>query len=243
MKHYSKSDIDEMVSLAKQLGSYRKAAREFGCSYQTVIDWCHKRGLYIISNAEKSKNSKKKIIDGISFIFHRGILRGYYEGKRISLSNYMYRKMHDGQPKPKNLVIAFKDGNKENYSLSNIEFITNSEFLKRLNMDEEIHKKNIELLNNGRKKLKEIEQAKPWIRARRFHRVWSTRRINDPEGESFAKAIETKRARAKERGFWFSKEALQHMSEIRQGKRRATILIDRREAEKAAIRRKMGMTC
>ena len=119
--------------------------------------------------------------------------------------------------------------------------ITNSEFLKRRNMDEEIYKKNIELLNNGRKKLKEIEQEKPWIGARRFHRMWVTRRANDPEGKSFMKAIETKRARAKERGFWFSKETLQHMSEIRQGKRRATILIDRRESEKAAIRRKMGI--
>ena len=242
MEHYSESDIDEMVSLAKQLGSYRKAAREFGCSYQTVIDWCHKRGLHIISNAEKTQNSKKKIIDGISFIFYRGIWRGYYEGKRISLSNYMYIKTHDGQPKPKNLVIAFKDGDKENYSTDNIYFITVSEFMKRQNMKEEIHKKNIKLLDDGRKKLKEIEQAKPWIGARRFHRMWVTRRINDPDGKSFIKATETKRARAKERGFWYSKEVLQHMSEIRIGKRRATILIDRREAEKAAIRRKMGMT-
>ena len=142
MKHYSESDIDEMVFLAQKLGSYRKAAKEFGCSYQTVIDWGHKRGLHIISTAEKSKNSKKKIIDGINFLFHRDTYRGYYEGKRISLSDYMYRKTHDGQPKPKNLVIAFKDGNKENYSLSNIEFITNSEFMKRLNMDEEIYKRN-----------------------------------------------------------------------------------------------------
>lgn len=46
-RYFTDADIDEMVFLAKKYGSYRRAAKEFGCSYQAVIDHCHERGFHI----------------------------------------------------------------------------------------------------------------------------------------------------------------------------------------------------
>ena len=61
---FSEEDIDEMVFLAKKFNSYRKAALEFGCSYQTVADRCHKRGVHIAGPHEICKKKKQLFIDG-----------------------------------------------------------------------------------------------------------------------------------------------------------------------------------
>ena len=66
-RKFTEEDIDEMIFLAQKFGSYRKAALEFGCSYQTVADRCHKRGVHIAGPHELCKKKKQLVVDGHTF--------------------------------------------------------------------------------------------------------------------------------------------------------------------------------
>ena len=236
-RYFTDADIDEMVFLAKKYGSYRKAALEFGCSYQTVADRCHKRGKANVF----CKRKKQLVIDGHTFYWNdKGYYRGSVNGERIMLADYRYRQMF-GTQKPKGTVIMFKDGNHDNYAIDNIYFISTSEYMKLRNEDPEIHARNIELLNKGREENIERERKRPWLAKKRLARTWATRRERDPEGTGLKKMVETRRKNAEERGFWYTEEQRQHFSLANKGITKAVRLQRKHESEKAGIRAKMGM--
>lgn len=238
---FTEDDIDEMVFLAKKFNSYRKAALEFGCSYQTVADRCHKRGVHIAGPHEICKKKKQLVVDGHTFYWiDKGYYRGSVNGERIMLADYRYRQMF-GTQKPKGTVIMFKDGNRDNYAIENLYFITTSEYMKLRNDDPEIHARNIELLDKGREDNIERERKQPWLAKRRGQRTWRTRRINDPDNISAMKGAQTRRRNAEERGFFYTPEQIERLSAAHKGITKAIRLQRKREAEKAAVRAKMGM--
>ena len=240
-RKFTEEDIDEMIFLAQKFGSYRKAALEFGCSYQTVADRCHKRGVHIAGPHELCKRKKQLVVDGHTFYWiDKGYYRGSVNGERLMLADYRYRQMF-GTQKPKGTVIMFKDGNRGNYAVENLYFISTSEYMKLRNEDPEIHARNIELLNKGREENIARERKRPWLAKKRLARTWSTRRERDPEGLGIKKMVETKRRNAEDRGFWYTEEQRQHFSLANKGITKAVRLQRSRETEKAAIRAKIGM--
>ena len=240
-RKFTEEDIDEMVFLAKKFGSYRKAALEFGCSYQTVADSCHKRGVHIAGPHEICKRKKQLVVDGHTFYWiDKGYYRGSVNGERIMLADYRYRQMF-GTQKPKGTVIMFKDGNHDNYAIENLYFISTSEYMKLRNEDPEIHARNIELLNKGRENNIERESKRPWLAKKWLARTWVTRRERDPDGIGLKKRVETRRKNAEERGYYYTEEQRLHMSIAHKGITKAVRLQRKHESEKAGIRAKMGM--
>ena len=238
MTKFTESDIDEMVFLAKKFKSYRKAAKEFGCSYQTISDRCHQRGFHLPSTHDIAKKKKKKIVDGVTFFWcEKTGYRGTVNGKRISLADYCYQKKF-GVPKPKGTNIWFMDGNRENYELENLEFVTSSEYWQRMHKDPEVRKRSIDGLDKGRTINIELEKEKPWLSKRRLHRSWKTRRLRDPENESAKQGVLTRRRNAEKRGYFYSPETLQRQSLAHKGKKHS---INRIKQQQDAIRRKMGI--
>lgn len=240
-RKFTEEDIDEMVFLAKKFNSYRKAALEFGCSYQTVADRCHKRGVHIAGPHELCKTKKQLVIDGHTFYWiDKGYYRGSVNGERIMLADYRYRQMF-GTQKPKGTVIMFKDGNRDNYAIDNLYFISTSEYMKLRNDDPEIHARNIELLDKGREDNIERERKRPWLAKKRLARTWATRRERDPDNISSMKGAQTRRRNAEERGYWYTEEQRLHSSISHKGITKAVRLLRKHESEKAGIRAKMGM--
>lgn len=173
---FTEEDIDEMVFLAKKFNSYRKAAIEFGCSYQALADHCHKRGVHIAGPHEICKRKKQLVIDGHTFYWiDKGYYRGSVNGERIMLSDYRYRQMF-GTQKPKGTVIMFNDGDHDSYAVDNIYFVSSSEYMKLRNGDQEVHARNVEILNKGREDTIERERKRPWLAKKRLSRSWATRR-------------------------------------------------------------------
>lgn len=240
-RKFTEDDVDEMVFLAKKFCSYRKAALEFGCSYQTVADRCHKRGVHIAGPHELCKKKKQLVIDGHTFYWiDKGYYRGSVNGERIMLADYRYRQMF-GTQKPKGTVIMFKDGNHNNYAIDNLYFISTSEYMKLRNDDPEIHARNIELLDKGREDNIERESKRPWLAKNRLARAWTTRRERDPEGISAMKGAQTRRMNAEERGYWYTEEQRKHFSAAHNGITKAVRIQRKHESEKAGIRLKLGM--
>lgn len=239
---YSDEDYAEMVRLAKLHGSMRKAAREFGTSNTTVIDACARVGFHIPSPKEKSLTIRSITVDGIKFSFvpRPHYYRRHVDGRDETLAQYMYRKMY-GCEKPKGLVVMFKDGDYHNYDPSNLYFITMSERTKIEMRDPERLEFNKQLLKEGKEKYFEEERRNPLLKNRRLHRSWSTRRAKDPDGDWTRKMVETKNRNAEERGYYFDEVTRQHMSEAHKGKTKSVLAVRRNEAEKAAIRAKLGI--
>ena len=239
---FTESDIDEMVFMAKKFGSYRRAAKELGFNHQSVIDHCHERGLHIPGPHEKCKqHMKKKIVDGFVFYWEKkGYYRGSVNGERMTLPNYIYLKIF-GTNKPKGLTIIFKDGDHENYSLDNVEFVTVSEFMRIRHQDVEYYNKNVKMLEEFRKKNKLLEEKKPWLKNRRCKRSWVTRRQRDPDNLSAKKGAATKAANAAKKGFYFTPESRQRMSVAHKGITKLMRAAMIRQREKDALARKMGM--
>jgi hypothetical protein len=239
---YNAEDYAEMVRLAKLHGSMRKAAREFGTSPTTVFDACARVGFHIPSTKEKSLTIRSITVDGIKFSFvpRPHYYRRHVDGRDETLAQYMYRKMY-GCEKPKGLVVMFKDGDYHNYDASNLYFITMSERTKMAMRDPERLEFNRQLLKEEKEKYFEEERRNPLLKNRRLHRSWSTRRAKDPDGEWTRKMVETKNRNAEERGYYFDEVTRQHMSEAHKGKTKSVLAVRRNEAEKAAIRAKLGI--
>jgi len=236
---YTESDIDEMVFLARKLGSYRSAAREFGCSYQCIADHCHKRGLHIESMQDKSKRTRKIIINGLVFSEGNGCWRTCINRERITASDYVWRLTHNGEKKPRDMVAQFRNGNTEDYSLDNVYFVTSSEFLHELTMSR--YEENRKVLEDARNEYFAKERNDPNLKNRRCSRAWRTRRRNDPDNTFAQKCVESRRATAESRGYWYTPEQRQRMSDVHKGKSRQYFATARHEAEKAAIRAKLGI--
>ena len=239
---YSAEDYAEMVRLAKLHGSMRKAAREFGTSYSTVIDACARVGFHIPSPSEKSKTIRSITVDGIrfSFVAKPHYYRRKVNGKDETLAQYMYRKMF-GTEKPKGMVVMFSDGDYHNYDPANLYFVTMSERMSIEMQDPERSETNRQVLNTIRDRYFEEERRNPFLMKRRLRRAWSTRRSKDPDNEWAAKMVETKNRNAEERGFFYTEEQRRHMSDAHKGKTKAVLATMKNETAKAAIRAKLGI--
>lgn len=239
---YSAEDYAEMVRLAKLHGSMRKAAREFGTSYSTVIDACARVGFHIPSPSEKSKTIRSITVDGIrfSFVAKPHYYRRKVNGKDETLAQYMYRKMF-GTEKPKGMVVMFRDGDYHNYDPANLYFVTMSERMSIEMQDPERSETNRQVLNTIRDRYFEEERRNPFLMKRRLRRAWSTRRSKDPDNEWAAKMVETKNRNAEERGFFYTEEQRRHMSDAHKGKTKAVLATMKNETAKAAIRAKLGI--
>lgn len=239
---YNAEDYAEMVRLAKMFGSFRKAAREFGTSYSTVIDACAKVGFHLPSPQEKSHAIRSITVDGIrfSFVAKGNYYRRHVNGKDQTLAQYMYRKMY-GTEKPKGVVVRFYDGDYHNYAPENLYFITNSEKTKIEMQDPKRRETNKSVLLYNKDKYFDEERKNPLLMKRRMRRAWSTRRKNDPDNGWAQKMVQTKNRNAEERGFFFTEEQRRHMSEAHIGNTIEVVRKKRMEREQEAIRAKLGM--
>ena len=206
--------VEKAARLYKELGSTRKVADELGIDPTTAWNYIKRSGIDMSErNVHKIASSNKTIVvDGITFYWFK---RGYYRGvtapgRRETLSRYMYRKIH-GTEKPKWLAIVFKDGNRENYSPDNLDFVSVS------------------------------MMGKPHVMAMKTRRMWATRRRNDPDGEWVEKYKATRRANAEKRGYWFTPEGIENMRKSHLGNTKEVVRAKRMKREQAAIRAKLGM--
>lgn len=235
---YTPAQIAKMVSLARKLGSARKAGVQLGVSYQTMLDHCHAAGMTFVSVRQKSERLPCIVVDGFRFTKNKCGYRAQTGHGRESLSQYLFRKLY-GMDKPKGVCIHFKDGNSDNYDLGNIEFISLSERMRII--EAKHHDENVRNLDRARLKFIRMKKKDPHRKQLRVHRQWVTRRKNDPDNLFAMKVTESRRKHAEERGFFFTEEQRKHMSDAHKGKKKKELEMIRNENYKASIRRKMGI--
>lgn len=236
--------VEKAARLYRELGSTRKVADELGIDPTTAWNYIKRSGVDMSDRNVHKKASKNKtiVVDGFTFYWSK---RGYYRGftatgRRETLSSYMYRKIH-GTEKPKWLAIVFNDGNRENYSPDNLDFVSVSMMGKIHAMDEERHEQMCRDLERGRQTFKEMCASKPHVMAMKTRRMWSTRRRNDPDGEWVKKCQATRRSNAEQRGYWFTPEGIENMRKSHLGNTREVVEQKRLQREQESIRNKLGM--
>lgn len=236
--------VEKAAQLYLELGSTHKVADELGVDKTTAWSYIKRSGIDMSDRNVHKKASKNKsiVVDGITFYWSK---KGYYRGvtapgRREMLSSYMYRKIH-GTEKPKWLTIVFKDGNRENYSPENLDFVSCSEWARLLSKDEDRHALLCQSLDEGRRVFKAMCEKKPYIKTITARRAWSTRRRNDPDGEWVEKYKATRRANAEKRGYWFTPEGIENMRKSHLGNTKEVVRAKRMEREQEAIRNKLGM--
>ena len=236
--------VEKAAQLYLELGSTHKVAEELGINNTTAWNYIKRSGIDMSAKNVSKIASKNKtlVVDGITFYWSK---KGYYRGvtapgRREMLSSYMYRKIH-GTEKPKWLTIVFKDGNRENYSPENLDFVSCSEWARFLSKDEDRHALLCQSLDEGRKVFKDMCEKKPYIKTITARRAWNTRRRNDPDDTWTEKCLATRRANAEKRGYWFTPEGIENMRKAHVGNTKEAVRAKRMEQEQAAIRAKLGM--
>lgn len=236
--------VEKAAQLYLELGSTHKVAEELGIDKTTAWNYIKRAGVDTSArNAHLIASTKrKKVVDGIVFYWSE---HGYYRGttapgKREPLTSYMYRKIH-GTEKPKWLTIVFKDGNRDNYAPENLDFVTASEWARLLSKDGDRHDELCRLLDEGRRVFKDMCEKKPYIKVITARRAWNTRRRNDPDDTWTEKCQATRRANAKQRGYWYTPEGIENMRKSHLGNTKEAVRAKRMEREQAAIRAKLGI--
>ena len=236
--------VEKAARLYLELGSTHKVAEELGIDKTTAWSYIKRSGIDMSERNVHKKASKNKsiVVDGITFYWSK---KGYYRGvtapgRREMLSSYMYRKIH-GTEKPKWLTIVFKDGNRENYSPENLDFVSCSEWARLLSKDEDRHALLCQSLDEGRRVFKDMCEKRPYIKTITACRAWITRRRNDPDDTWTEKCQATRRANAEKRGYWFTPEGIENMRKSHVGNTKEVVRAKRMEREQEAIRNKLGM--
>lgn len=236
--------VDKAARLYLELGSTRKVADELGLDPTTCWSYIKRSGIDMSAKNVSKIASKNKtlVVDGITFYWSK---KGYYRGvtapgRREMLSSYMYRKIH-GTEKPKWLTIVFKDGDRQNYSPENLDFVSASEWAKIQSEDENCHEMQVRQLDEGRKIFKDMCEKKPYLKTLIARRAWNTRRRNDPDDSWTEKCQAKRRENAEERGYWFSPEAIENLRKSHIGNTREVVRQKRLNREQQAIRNKLGM--
>ena len=237
---FTEEKIADILQTARECGSYMQTARECKVNVESVTKYCKANGIVFQTTRDVAEKKKKKVVDGIVFYWQ---YKGYYWGtvnkERITLAAYMYKKLY-GTDKPKGIVVWFKDGNHDNYEVTNLEYISKTEQTRRRN--EANPGKFLEWLKTGHKALNEKEKKNPLLKNLRLKRGWATRRKNDPDGESLMRGAQTRKKTCEERGYYFTPEQMKE----REKKRKETLkrnhglsaqTMDFREA----IKRKYGI--
>lgn len=236
--------VEKAAQLYLELRSTRKVAEELGIDYTTCWNYIKRAGIDTSDRSPRNLAAKNKsiVVDGITFYWSK---KGYYRGvtapgRREMLSSYMYRKIH-GTEKPKWLTIVFKDGNRDNYSPENLDFVTASEWARLLSNDKDRHEQLCRLLDEGRKVFKDMCEKKPYIKTKTARRAWSTRRRNDPDDTWTEKCQATRRANAEKRGYWYTPEGIENMRKAHTGLTKEVVAARKLEKQQKALMAKMGM--
>ena len=236
--------VEKAARLYLELGSTRKVADELGLDPTTCWSYIKRSGIDMSAKNVSKIASKNKtlVVDGITFYWSK---KGYYRGvtapgRRERLSSYMYRKIH-GTEKPKWLTIVFKDGDRQNYSPENLDFVSASEWAKIQSEDENRHEMQVRQLDEGRKIFKDMCEKKPYLKTLIARRAWNTRRRNDPDDSWTEKCQAKRRENAEKRGYWFPPETIENMRRSHIGNTREVVRQKRLNREQQAIRNKLGM--
>lgn len=242
MKKFTDKEINEIAQLAREHRSYVKAAKIFGCSINFAAKCGHSKGVHLPSNKDLCKDKKKLVIDGHNFYWQN---KGYYstciDNVRITLSSYMYKKLY-GVPKPREIVMQYKDGNNDNVSVDNIYFVSFKDFAKKLEVKN--HENNVKILKKFRKEISEREEKRPWLKTKRMKKAWATRHEKDPDNLSSQKSHATRKAIAEARGYYFTPEQREKMRKSQKGKHgkiKMSPSIMLIKEQQLAIMRKMGI--
>ena len=236
--------VEKAARLYLELGSTHKVAEELGIDKTTAWSYIKRAGIDMSAKNVSKIASKNKtlVVDCITFYWSK---KGYYRGvtapgRREMLSSYMYRKIH-GTEKPKWLTIVFKDGNRDNYSPENLDFVSASEWARLLSKDGDRHEELCRQLDEGRKVFKVMCKSKPYLKTLIARRAWTTRRRNDPDDTWVEKYRETRRTNAEKRGYWITPEGIENMRKAHIGNTREVVEQKRLKREQEAIRNKLGM--
>lgn len=236
--------VEKAARLYLELGSTHKVAAELGIDKTTAWSYIKLSGIDMSArNVHKMASRNKSIVvDGITFYWSK---KGYYRGvtapgRREMLSSYMYRKIH-GTEKPKWLTIVFKDGNRDNYSPENLDFVSASEWARLLSENEDRHELLCKNLDEGRKVYAEMCERKPYLKTIVANRAWRTRRRKDPDDTWTVKCSETRRKNAEERGYWYTPEGIENMRKAHTGLTKEVVAARKLEKQQKALRAKLGM--
>lgn len=236
--------VEKAAELYLELRSTRKVAEELGIDCTTCWSYIRRAGVDTSAKNVRKIASKNKtiVIDGITFYWcPKGFYRGVTApGRREMLSSYMYRKIH-GTEKPKWLTIVFRDGNRDNYSPDNLDFVTASEWARIKTNEEDRHRQLCEQLDKGREEWAKMCERKPYLKTLTSQRTWRTRRRNDPEDTWIEKCQRKRRENAEKRGYWFSPEGIENMRKAHIGNTMEKVAMKRRQKERDAVMAKLGM--
>lgn len=236
--------VEKAAQLYLELRSTRKVAEELGIDCTTCWNYIKRAGVDTSDRSPRNLAAKNKsiVVDGITFYWSK---KGYYRGvtapgRREMLSSYMYRKIH-GTEKPKWLTIVFKDGNRENYSPENLDFVSASEWARLLSENEDRHELLCKNLDEGRKVYAEMCEKKPYLKKLSSRRAWNTRRRKDPDDTWTVKCTETRRKNAEERGYWYTPEGIENMRKAHTGLTKEVVAARKLKKQQKALMAKMGM--
>lgn len=120
---YINGNEDGPVSIAGVAKIYKR-------SRQAVWDLFRTRGYPLRSKKRKGFTG----IDGIWFTETKGgYLRGTVGKRRILAHHYVWERAHGGERVPEGYVLTFRDGNKRNVTIKNLELVPKKDMSRRFN--------------------------------------------------------------------------------------------------------------
>lgn len=225
-----------IIEEALELKCYRAVGRRLNVNYTTVAEVCHDQGIHFEGVKSKTKNSKRIEYDGNVFIWNT---HGYYRmasKDRKTLSNAVWEKRNNGEKRPQDMVLVFIDGDKDNVTDENMDFITRSELGSRYLNDH--YEECLAGGEKGRRKAIEHKRRSPSFSRAVSAKIVATRHERHPD--LYKRIAKIRRENAEARGYWYTEEARKHMSDAHKGgrkKKEQQQLAD----QMAMLRRKMGM--
>lgn len=234
---------EELVSLARRYGSVRRAAKEQGLvSYTTAAEVCKEHGVFFPSPREIAMQKNDSITyNGMKFFYNEKCgYRASVNGKRILLSNILYKERF-GCDKPRDTVMAFRDGDRHNISADNVYFMTKSEYVAKYNHEhKEVY---AQAIKKAAETWRTIATQKPWLMDRARKRAWVTRRERDPDNLAGRKIAATKAEKKRLTGSVFNDpaEARRRNSEAHKGLTKEKRAYNKAMRERQTLAQKLGM--
>lgn len=210
-----KEKREEIARHAEMCRNKTLTSRKFGVSRNYVIQVCHEFGVEIEKRPHDrlgehfEYEGNNYSWNGGSWICTSSKVRATGE---FNLSKILYKKYHGEYP-GQGFVIVYKDGNRYNLTKDNLVKMSRSEAQKLRMEDEMVRASVIASGAMGLLQNKVSEIFDPSKTEKRIKKAVETRMKLHPD--IVKKAWETRRKRAAERGFFYTKETRQKMSESR----------------------------
>lgn len=110
--------VGEMYDCYKDGMSLATIAKLYGCTRQAVYDVFRTRGYRLRSKMLKGA----RVVDGVRYTFDgNGYLRGTKDGERVYLHKVVWQSKNG--PIPPGYQLHFKDNDKENCTIENLELV------------------------------------------------------------------------------------------------------------------------